>query len=505
MSTNTLSTLSRYKKVMLALLLGVISLLLSPYGIVVLLGEIQIDIPWSLIFPVLVSMSLGWPYGLLSGWAGGAFFPFLLWPEDGWANATTSLVYLGLYTLLGIASDERYFKKARSFPLRIISVIVVYLVVNCCYNYFLFNNMLSLNPAFWNEGSLMHLDLDVLYGFTLKDGINIIAVTLAADTFLRLPYLRKLLGMHVSDEMQANTSIFIMTFFIPVIAWLSFVALGSTLLKGSNALQYEHKYFALLIILTNGFLVSRLLFHYHEKHELEMHLKNKKLQLQNRELEQFAYITSHDLQEPLQTLNTISEMMKKEYTGTLDPKAETYLKFIGQSSQRMRELVRGLLDYARIGKTGEKALLDLNVLVKEVLEDMAARIEEKKAVFEIQHLPTLNVYSTELRQLFQNLISNALKFSRADTLPIIRISVDKNPQHWLFAIEDNGIGMEQDDLDKIFTIFKRLHNRNEYEGIGIGLSHAKKIIALHGGELWVTSQLGQGSIFYFTIPFQRLI
>lgn len=502
---NTSSTLSIPQKVTLALCLGMASLLLSPYGIVFLLGEIQIDIPWSLIFPILISLSFGWSYGLLSGLAGGAFFPFLLWSEDGWANVTTSLVYIGLYTMLGIASDERYFKKVTSVPLRMLLVIVLYLLVNCTYNYFLFNVMLSLNPAFWGEGSLTHLDLNVLYGFALKDGINIIAVTLAADTFLRLPYLRRLLGIHVPEEMHANTSIFIMTFFIPVLAWLAFLALGLTLLKDGNALQYEHKSFALLIILTNGFLVSRLLFHYHEKHELEMQLKNKKLQLQNKELEQFAYITSHDLQEPLQTLNTISEMMKKEYSGNLDPKAETYLNFISQSSQRMRELVRGLLDYARIGKSGEESVLDLNQLVKEVLQDMAIRIEEKKAQFEIQHLPTLNVYPTELRQLFQNLISNAIKFSVIDRQPLIHIRVEKKSQHWMFSIQDNGIGMEEQDLDKIFTIFKRLHNRNDYEGIGIGLSHAKKIIALHGGEIWVHSRPGQGSTFYFTIPFQQVI
>ncbi len=237
-----------------------------------------------------------------------------------------------------------------------------------------------------------------------------------------------------------------------------------------------------------------------KNHELEISNQNKKLQLQNIELEQFTYVTSHDLQEPLRTLISVSNLIQEEYKGTLNEQADKYLEFIVRSATRMQDLVKGLLDFSRIGKEKSLTSVDCNVLLNEIVLDMSLAIEESKATLNVSELPVLDGYAVELRSLFQNLIGNALKFRIKGQAPILKISAQRQEREWLFSIQDNGIGIDDSDKDKIFIIFKRLHNRNDYEGTGIGLSHCKKIVELHGGTIWVDSKLGQGSVFNFTIP-----
>lgn len=233
--------------------------------------------------------------------------------------------------------------------------------------------------------------------------------------------------------------------------------------------------------------------------EEQLKNQNKILQLQNSELEQFTYITSHDLQEPLHTLISFTELFQEEYFGKVDGNAELYINFMVKSSKRMQELVKGLLDYSRIGREREKTNIDCRQLVNDVIADMTATIVASKAEIIVEDLPFIQGYPIELRLLFQNLLSNALKFIAKDISPKINISAQSRTLYWLFSVQDNGIGIEEKDFEKIFIIFKRLHNRDEYEGTGIGLSHCKKIVALHGGTIWVENY-GKGSVFYFTIP-----
>ncbi|WP_323758122.1 ATP-binding protein [Roseivirga sp.] len=248
-------------------------------------------------------------------------------------------------------------------------------------------------------------------------------------------------------------------------------------------------------------IVAVRVAHEIERNNFEQALiaKNKALERQNKELEQFTYIASHDLQEPLRTLTSINQLFQDEYKGRLDERGNTYLKFINESANRMQKLVKGLLDYSKIGKLGDLIEIDCNEVLREVLLDISLSIKENNAKIIIEDLPIVKGYRTELRQLFQNLIVNAMKFIDKDTAPEIDISAKELDQEWLFSIKDNGIGIDQKDKEKIFVIFKRLHNRNNYEGTGIGLSNCKKIAELHGGNIWVNSKLFEGSTFYFTI------
>lgn len=235
------------------------------------------------------------------------------------------------------------------------------------------------------------------------------------------------------------------------------------------------------------------------KREKTLAKQNQILKSQNKELEQFTYITSHDLQEPLRTLVSFTELLEKEFAGKLEGNGDIYIDFISQSSRRMQELVKGLLDYSRIGREKQLVEVDCNQIVKDVLSDMAITLAESKAKISVGNLPKLKGYSTELRQLFQNLISNAVKFRKKDVIPEVKIAVQEEKENWLFSIQDNSIGIDEKNMHKLFVIFKRLNNRDEYEGTGIGLAHCKKIVELHGGTIWAESKLGEGSTFKFTI------
>ena len=236
------------------------------------------------------------------------------------------------------------------------------------------------------------------------------------------------------------------------------------------------------------------------KREITLAEQNRKLQNQNKELEQFTYITSHDLQEPLRSLISFSELLEKEFSDKLDGNGAIYIDFITKSSKRMRSLVKGLLDYSRIGNNKELVETDCNQIINDVQDDMTSIIQESEAKITIDTLPVLKCYPTEMRQLFQNLISNAIKFRKKDSIPEIKISVTENQNNWIFSVQDNGIGIDQKDIHKLFIIFKRLNNRDEYEGTGIGLAHCKKIVELHGGTIWANAELNKQSTFTFIIP-----
>ncbi|PHR44768.1 MAG: hypothetical protein COA32_14215 [Fluviicola sp.] len=165
----------------------------------------------------------------------------------------------------------------------------------------------------------------------------------------------------------------------------------------------------------------------------------------------------------------------------------------------MRKMVDDLLDYSSVGQGKEMIEVDCNKVVDDVIKDLEAVIEESNTTIEVAELPKIKGFESELRMLFQNLINNSIKFSKSGVAPVIKISA-KESDSWIFAIQDNGIGIEEEHIDKVFNVFQRLHTRSEVEGSGIGLAHCKKIIELHKGDIWIDSKPGEGSTFYFKIP-----
>jgi signal transduction histidine kinase len=233
---------------------------------------------------------------------------------------------------------------------------------------------------------------------------------------------------------------------------------------------------------------------------IERNKTNFKLKKQADELSQFAYLSSHDLQEPLRTINSCVVMLQSQITGQLGDVSNQCIAYMLDASERMKNQIRGLLEYSRLGKKPLLEKIDCKKMLEEVIADLEALINETQAEIVLTALPEIKVYALEFKLLFQNLIENAIKFKKPDTVPQINISAHKTHQLWEFSVQDNGIGIHEKFTQKIFGIFQRLHNQKEYGGYGIGLAHCKKIVELHQGELWVESELGKGSTFKFTIP-----
>ncbi|EPR66420.1 PAS domain S-box protein [Cyclobacterium qasimii] len=250
-----------------------------------------------------------------------------------------------------------------------------------------------------------------------------------------------------------------------------------------------------------GVLVSAAIRDITERKIAERALEtfNQQLQNKNKELEQFAYIAAHDLQEPLRTVMSFSSLLTKNYGHDFDDRGKKCLAFIMDSSSLMSQLIKGLLDYSRIGTNTEFKTVDCNLLLEEVEKEFCSLIVETNTSLIVDNLPEIQGLEEEMRLLFQNLISNAIKFRVPDRAPEIKVFASQEKDCWKFCVADNGIGIAKEYQEKIFVIFQQLHSKKEYDGTGIGLAHCMKIVDLHGGKIWVESELGKGSNFYFTI------
>jgi light-regulated signal transduction histidine kinase (bacteriophytochrome) len=238
----------------------------------------------------------------------------------------------------------------------------------------------------------------------------------------------------------------------------------------------------------------------------ETKLKQTLLELErsNKELEQFAYVASHDLQEPLRMVASFTQLLAKRYREKLDSDADEFIEFAVNGAKRMQQLINDLLNYSRATsyKKGSE-YLDLNILLQSIIESMNSLVAESCAEISISQLPQIYSSKIQMQQLFQNLISNAIKFRRNDVSPIIQIDCQREINYWLFSVKDNGIGIPSAYKDKIFTIFQRLHDKDEYPGTGVGLALCKKIVEQLGGQIWVESVQHEGSTFIFTLPIEN--
>ena len=225
----------------------------------------------------------------------------------------------------------------------------------------------------------------------------------------------------------------------------------------------------------------------------------EELAVSNEDLERYAYVTSHDLQEPLRMVTSFLQLLQKKYDQQLDDTAQKYINFAVDGAARMKTLIFDLLEFSRISSVEQQhTIINLNDVVAKTRQVLKAPIDESQATINVPFLPQVCGNESQLLQLFQNLIGNAIKY-KSNLKPVIEIGYTETPGEWQFYVQDNGIGIDKKFFEKIFIIFQRLHNKKEYEGTGIGLAICKKIVELHGGKIWVESSKEHGSKFYFTI------
>lgn len=248
-------------------------------------------------------------------------------------------------------------------------------------------------------------------------------------------------------------------------------------------------------------MVNDLQKHHDEQKfaEKKMEEKSEELKRSNKELEHFAYVASHDLREPLRTVSSYIQLLQRRYEGKLDKEANEYISIAVEGVNRLDHLINDLLTYSRVSTHDQTiAWVDCSTVVELVTDQLMNIIKMNNARIEVSEMPEIVANESQMIQLFQNLISNAIKFHGKEP-PLIRISAKEAKNEWIFSVSDNGIGIDKKYIEKIFVIFQRLHARSEYEGTGIGLAICKKIVERHGGRIWVESEPGKGSVFYFTI------
>ena len=270
--------------------------------------------------------------------------------------------------------------------------------------------------------------------------------------------------------------------------------------------------FVLSLSLLVAYLKNKKLHRRLQVQHIEINNQAELLTSKNKELEQFAYITSHDLQEPLNTISSFINIIKDEYHSKFDDDGKQMLDFVKEGSIRMKKLIDALLQYSRLGRSKEYEFVNCTPLLDIFTADMQSTIKSTNAKISYNGLPTIKGNEVELRLLFQNLISNGIKFRNPDTIPEIEIqckevcdtddAIKKEQKFWVFSVTDNGIGIAKEYQDRVFAIFQRLHSRLEYEGSGIGLAHCKKIVEAHSGKIWFTSEQGVGTTFCFSIPIE---
>lgn len=354
------------------------------------------------------------------------------------------------------------------------------------------------NPLLYNQGSTVPMAITTAFGFLLLS----LAILASSDKqAIPLRYLK-----------EGDTRTQLLTAFLPlsILAVLvgSFVTVIAPLLSNVNSAYLTAIFIVIVTVLTTIVVnwvstkVGKSIDEAEaelEKKALELERSNLQLKRSNEELEGFANVASHDLQEPLRTISGYLTTIKEDYYDKIDEEANVFIDTSIRAASRMSDLIVDLLAFSRLG-TQKQTIRSNNfiLILEEIIENLGNLINEEQVKISFDRLPTLNSDKVQISQLFQNLIGNAIKFS-GDTSPVIHIRAKKKKNYWLFSVMDSGIGIEEKDYERIFLSFHRLHSKSEYSGTGIGLAICKKIVEQHNGKIWVESQYGVGSTFYFTI------
>ncbi len=250
-----------------------------------------------------------------------------------------------------------------------------------------------------------------------------------------------------------------------------------------------------LLVVTMGARTCQLLKDSNEALEGQM----KILKTRNNQLVQFNYATTHDLREPINTVLGCAAILEADYHHLLDENGQKLIDFTKKAGHRMSELVSALSDYLSIGIEFKRESVDVKNLINEVIDSMNGSVHSTDTTFDIGPMPIIYANKHELKRVFQNLISNSIKYKRKDVAPNISVSAKKKGGKWLFALRDNGMGISQKDIPRAFQLFRQLHSNELYEGMGLGLSITRRVVELHGGKIWLESEVGQGTTFYFTL------
>ncbi len=331
---------------------------------------------------------------------------------------------------------------------------------------------------------------------TIESQIPWIMSNIQSNKIVNLPQIDTLPATAERDRLYLTTNKIKSLLIVPMFYYP--VRQGMLALEAVNQSYYWTERDIQLLKLT-GEIISGAIERCCQARELSQ--TTQQLETANKELETFAYIVSHELSEPLRSISGFSYLLQEEYQSKLNQEAQEYLNFIKNGAARMKQLIDDLLAFSRVGSQNlTLTLIDCEKIIEEVISNLQAVIIENNVQINYEHLPKIIGDQTQLTQLWQNLIANAIKFRQPELTPKIHISATQNSQNLIFKIRDNGIGIDPQYVEEIFCIFRRLNDRQKYPGTGIGLTICRRIAELHGGKIWVESSLGNGSNFYVFLP-----
>jgi len=478
-------------------------------------APISVNIVWSLVFAVLAASAYGRRAGLLVGLAGVAPIPFLLWPNNGWANLVGAGQYLIWLWWQGWCGEWRV--RAPRFwnypPVAQLAMLPVHALVFLV----LFPKFLALNPPPWDVVAVTEIPSGVLAGLMIKDTAGLYFCLLGAICLLKLPFIRRLFGLAIPCSHRLNTRVMGSVALAIAGLWLIVLALDSLLIRGDfpeGCLRLNSPYeIVSLFVLTTATLAAGLaICSYIERNltaadnlqaaERSLRATLAQLQTTNAEMERFTTVAAHDLQEPVRTVVSFSQLLEQHFGDHLDATGREYLTYIVEGARRMKSLVAALLAFSRISnKPLRQEAVSTRDLLETVFESLRQQTANRPVALTIVHAPEVMGDREHLRQLFGHLLSNALKFHAPDGETRIRVDARRDPDAlWEFSVADNGIGIAPEYHGTVFEAFRRLHPIGRFPGVGIGLALARHIVVEHGGRIWVASGEPGNTVIRFTLP-----
>ncbi len=497
------------KENILPALAGILCFLFSPYGITIDFKVTYIDIPWAVFLPIFISMAFGVRAALITGLFGGAYYPFLLWQNNGWANVLNFLLLIFLFVSVGWAYKSRVYEVPKIFFKRFLITLSLFFIIMSISYRFLFNVMLSLNPPFWTSDTITKFPVSLLISFIFKDIINFIFLIILSDTLLRISSIRKFLCLINPTRIKSNGRILIVTLISTLFIWLIFVTLNYALIGDSTPFAETYNRIALIVFLLSGLITASVIFRYVEnRHETleQLTIANEKAIEMNRVKSLFFANMSHELRTPfvgiLGYANLLYEIVEKEDEKEL-------ATGILRSSRRLMETLTKILNITKMEFDKYEAEFDnvsVNQLVDEIYEQFYAASQLKNIAFKKTFMCDDSIVYTDshlLLEILNNLINNAIKFTNEGEVEIITfINRIEKQEFFNIIVRDTGIGIAKNKQEIIWQEFRQASEgtNRDYQGTGLGLSIIKKYTELLGGSIELESELGKGSKFTLSLP-----
>ncbi|WP_162148790.1 sensor histidine kinase [Alkaliflexus imshenetskii] len=497
------------RKTTIAIAAGLTTFVLSHLGISVDVGLVTITLPWALLFAIVTAFALGPKYALIIAFSGGALYPFLIWPSNGYANILNVLLLTAFIVMVGASGFYKTFRQSKDVFRRVVVIYAIYVVLITVSYLFVFNHLLNLNPPFWSDKTINRLPQSILASFAIKDAINALFLLVTSSICIALPSIRKLLGLPYQHTKRHNHKVVIYTSLTALLIWTIFVGLDYAMLKVNG--WYFKPYFSLAfwVLLFSGIIVARVLIWFVErKNEVEEELVIAKNKAEESDRLKSAFLAnlSHEIRTPMNSIIGFTDLINSQ---DLDKEQQAYyISIIEKSGLHLLSLINDIIEVSRIESGQIKInanIVNLKVLLEEIHNSMRINIPSGKKIELIRacevpaNPPVLVTDEVKLRQIIINLIGNAIKFT--DT-GYVKFGCSMKHDEFRFFVEDTGVGIDKKHQKLIFERFRQVEGDNTIKagGSGLGLAISKAYAELLGGFITLRSEPGKGSRFEVRLP-----